>query len=233
MNGTVDTYDWDEDGVDQAAARVRELLEVLSLTWNTPFEIRVGPYRDLDAPVAGDEDRLIPGITGNEIPEDHALRFERRTDLPDWVSDWLTNHAKSPKVARALAAHHEGLTLMARHPSLALISFVGAIEALAVSDKGRTRCPTCEKPTEGLGARFREAVAIVLDDEEAALLGDAYNLRSQTAHGARLHGSEVVLGKFPAIKRFPRTDHTRFEAGTVRIAATASRRLLLQAIDAN
>lgn len=114
---------------------------------------------------------------------------------------------------------------------MALLGFTGSIEPLAVPRKGLPSCSGECGGVVGIADRFRAAIASVLSADEVELLGNAYSKRSRTAHDARLHGSEAVLGMFPIGRLFPPDTRSAFEWGTVHLAAKASRDLILARLD--
>lgn len=225
VGGTVDCYDWDEDGIERAAEILRRLVEVLTLAWDWPMEVRVGPSAT-GINVAGDEKAVVPGLSAGAVAEDSLIRAEELVALPAWTNNAVGVQTATP-LTRALAAHYEASLLKSEHPSLALIGFVASIETLAAAAGGKLpRCPEC-KALQGSGQRFKDAVAAVLTPGELDLLGKAYDRRSRTAHDATLHGPESVLGMFPVPRLFLPDERMHFEWGTVHLAAKASRALLL------
>jgi hypothetical protein len=226
--GTASCYSWDEDGAEATASRLRYVVELLTLAFDCPMEVRVGPY-EASIRVGGEEGLVVPGLRVPTVPDDHLWResMSAPTAIPTWVAEVLDASDLDTQVRRALSAHYEGMLLKSDQPSMALIGFVASIETLAIPRKGLPRCPTCNMVT-GSGQRFRDALATVLSRDEVELVGNAYDHRSKTAHAGHLHGSEDVLGMFPIPRLFSR-DVARlgFEFGTVHLAAKASRELLL------
>ena len=146
-----------------------------------PWGIRKAPPRlswqkERDLPVASETPSAV-----QVFPADLASAWNEMTRRP-----WL---------AHAVGSYHEGLLTDSPHPSLALVAYVAAIEAVANRLFTESRCPTCEAH-ENVAARFRAALRLVLDESEAERLGSIYNPRSLTVHQGRLHGSETVPGSF-------------------------------------
>jgi hypothetical protein len=102
---------------------------------------------------------------------------------------------KRPWLAHALEIYHEGLLTDFAHPSLALVAYTAAIEAIANHLFTASRCPTCNTHTL-VAAKFRTTLRLVLTEEEADRLGQLYSPRSRTVHEGRLHGSEGMAGHF-------------------------------------
>jgi len=228
VTGSVSCYSWEEDGTEAVAARLRYLVELLTLAFDVPMDVRVGPY-DPTVPEGGEEDLVVPGIRNPTLPEDHPWAANSGpTEVPEWVTDALDGKTKTNTTVRqALAAHYEGMQLKSDHPSMALLAFVASIESLATPRKGLPRCGECDAVLES-GKRFRDALAGVLSPDEVVLVGNAYNRRSRTVHDGRLHGSEDVLGMPPLAGFYSGlSPGVRFELGTVDLAAKASRELLL------
>jgi hypothetical protein len=91
----------------------------------------------------------------------------------------------------ALTAYYEGLLVEDSHPSLALLAFVAAIEAV-----GKELHPSA-RPTE----RFQRALRLVATEPEADVLRRAYAARSETVHEAAIHGREAARGA-PSLPSF-------------------------------
>jgi hypothetical protein len=82
---------------------------------------------------------------------------------------------------------------MARHPSLAAVSFVASVETIAGKLFKFERCKQCAN-RRGLGAGFKAALRKVLSEEKAAALDHVYGARSKTVHAGKLHGGEATPG---------------------------------------
>lgn len=227
VTGTVSCYSWDKDGAETTAPQLRYLVELLTLAFDCPMEVRVGPY-EASIRVVGEDDLVVPGLRAPTVPEDHPWRsgIEAPTKVPEWLTEALDGRVDTT-TRRALSAHHEGMLLKSDHPSMALLAFVSAIEALAVPRKGLPRCSECRMVLDS-GKRFREALATVLSPADVESIANAYDRRSRTVHDGCLHGLEEVLGMYPIPQLFaPELSRVDFELGTVRLAAQASRKLLL------
>jgi hypothetical protein len=143
-------------------------------------------------------------IDGEPFPEPRLLTIDDRIE-----EAWLTLQ-ENQELARLLLAYHECLRLAADgHTSYSLLAGVGIIESIGTGPQLFT-CPTCHGKTGAIG-RFRSALGKVMDEPGLGELAKAYDLRSNTAHNAVLHGAEpyasaTVLPRFYASgKAF---DHT-------------------------
>jgi hypothetical protein len=96
-------------------------------------------------------------------------------------------------VRHALASFHEGFLLSERHPSLAAIGFVAALEGLGSRLVDLRTCPECHSKV-GSGKRFRAVVAAVRPEDESREIARLYTPRSETAHSGILHGTESSFG---------------------------------------
>jgi hypothetical protein len=109
---------------------------------------------------------------------------------------------------------------------MSLVAFISATEAVANRLFKEERCRTCEAQT-GVAERFRQAVRLVLPDDEARAVGAAYNPRSRTVHAGRLHGHEPTPGRLFGGFSDPAAD---FEYEMVLGLRRASAALLYQAL---
>lgn len=60
VTGSVRCYAWDKDGIETASARLRVVVEVLTLAFDWPVEVRVGPY-EASITIGGEEGNVVPG----------------------------------------------------------------------------------------------------------------------------------------------------------------------------
>jgi hypothetical protein len=128
-----------------------------------------------------------------------------------------------------LNAYYEGLLLLDKHPSLALIAFVATIEAIGEKLVRSERCSSCGTVLRS-GDRFRTALRLAVSEPEAKILEKVYGPRSRTAHSGRLHGSEPWRGAPPLPTFFTLGAAERFEVeiGQLGRAAAILLRLVLQ-----
>lgn len=209
VEGTARSYSW--RAASQVATRdLVRLCTLLSVAWRRAWRIR-------QAPIEGDGSSLV-------IPE--YTPFEQHTPTHDdiqhteaLVPEWATGAwevARGGMARNALTAYYEGLLVEDSHPSLALLAFVAAIEAV-----GKELHPTA-RPTE----RFQRALRLVAFEPEADVLRRAYAARSETVHEAAIHGSELARGA-PSLPSFFGLDpFSRFELEVVGQLNRLSRNLL-------
>ncbi|MGK5442141.1 hypothetical protein ACSNN7_10000 [Micromonospora sp. URMC 105] len=184
-------YSWQSTSK-KAARELNQLCALLSVAWDTCLVIRESP-----APMDWGE-RLPPEkIFWQEIPtlSDEVPRPEPTSgrEIPNWSEAGWARITKTPRLADAVSAHHEGLRAQVEHPSLALVAFIASIEAISQLLYREDRCNTCKGHLH-ISAKFRQTLRLVLDEEEAAELGTAYSSRSLTVHRGRLHGTETTIG---------------------------------------
>jgi len=114
-----------------AAARVARSATLLALEWDEPWAVRTSPKRSLQLP---------PRIPDFERPNDpwsrplspELIREGDATDpivLPTWLAEAWTAMDKDEYAANAAHAWHEGLLMIASHPSFAAGAFVSAVDA--------------------------------------------------------------------------------------------------------
>lgn len=139
-----------------------------------------------------------------DIPEHLYWQKRPHVDREPWsevvsIEPWMINAATADlplELEHALFSHYEGLQLDDEgHPSVALLCFIAAIETLAAMDVDLPECSECHQ-VRGSTARFRGALAQVVDDESAKKLAKAYERRSKTVHAAQLHSTENAFGAF-------------------------------------
>jgi hypothetical protein len=147
---------------------------------------------------------------------------------PSWLDDAWNRVQSMPWLAHALSAHHEGLRAQYEHPSLALVAFIGAIEAVSNRMWIVHRCEACGGHI-GIAARFRATLRVVLPPDDADFLGRAYKPRSKTVHEGHLHGGEATAGVY-SIGLFSPDSALTFEWGVVYRMGRASEALLMRAV---
>jgi hypothetical protein len=131
-------------------------------------------------------------------------------------------------LARLVMAYRESLRLVQdRHPSYGLLAAVGIIEAVGEGAEA-SKCPACENVPKAT-ARFRQALNRAVDEVTARRLFKVYDQRSETAHGAVLHGMEPFGGSMPAPRVYTAKANERF-ANTVRAMQRAAANLLVGAL---
>ncbi|MEU7317293.1 hypothetical protein [Streptomyces sp. NPDC007083] len=222
VRGSTQCFKWDQEGEVDALRRLRTISALLSLYWDKPWVLREGPWESYMAE-AVEEARARSG------PWREATDYPFQgipIEVPSWLPEAERIVSQKSRLASALLIHHEGLSLMREHSSVALVCFTSAIEATAQVQKKPKRCQECGS-TLSSRRRFEEAVGTVLDEEQAEPLVSAYKERSQTVHQGRLHGIEVQANTIGRMSLFENDDLLRFSLTTVGSARKASRELLL------
>jgi hypothetical protein len=221
VEGGASGYNW--WAANEAAIRgLNRLCALVSVSCGRPWTVR-------QAPMQGDAAQItIPEYSPWEkhpgTPDDNVSRTE--VSLAAWVGIAWEVVAREPLANDALSAYYEGILIKDEHPSVALLAFVAAVEAVGEKLVALERCMCC-KMVKGSGERFRKALRLVVSDEEAtALKKKAYGPRSATVHRAQLHGREAVRGAVHLANFFGIEPPYRFEIDTVRQLERASRQLV-------
>ncbi|MBT8226375.1 MAG: hypothetical protein HKP61_04220 [Dactylosporangium sp.] len=227
LHGRVSCFDWEKDGHSLALQRLRRITALLSLSWDADWRLREGP-RDPKTKFANSEGPLLGTSWKKTNP---SLPFAGApVEVPTWLPRAEATLNENTKLLHAVLVHQEGASLCREHSSMALISFVAAIEAVAQVAKKPERCQEC-KSVLGSADRFRNAVREVLSEPEAELLAAAYgSKRSKTVHQGRLHGLELEYGGWGSMSLFVPDDSFTFSMRTVSVAQRASRSLLLRVL---
>lgn len=222
VEGNSKGYNWQVAGK-AAALDLQKLSSLLSVTGAGPTVVREAP-----APLDWGR-RTVPNTNPWE-PQDVSgdAPAPRAWTPPTWLGDAWNRLESTPWLAHALAAHHEGLVARYDHPSLALIAFIAAIEAISNRLWIEHRCETCGARLQ-ISARFRATLRTVLSQDNADLLGRAYSPRSKTVHEGHLHGSEAAAGVY-SIGALSMDSGMTFEWRTVFRMGEASESLLLRAL---
>ncbi|PRY18874.1 hypothetical protein [Pseudosporangium ferrugineum] len=230
-------YTW-HVATSDAARRVRLLCALLSISSGTAWIQRVGVHPLIRHTAAGafeptrPEDIELPAASPWEredmiLPADEVQVHE--VEVPPWINARWETIVGDVRLTHALLNHHEGMLMMANHPSHACLAFVTTIEALGNrAIKKPPRCKHC-RVVSGSGERFRQALARVIPADEAEQLGRRfYNWRSRTAHDGILHGLEPTFGAWPHSSGFSESTERAFQTELFGLAAAARRLLLLE-----
>ncbi|MBN9743520.1 hypothetical protein DMP23_20975 [Amycolatopsis sp. A1MSW2902] len=106
-----------------------------------------------------------------------------------------------PGLAAAVHARYEAMRLHRRHPSLAYLTYVAAIESFGkrfVDDAPYDCQPNCPHPKGVAQKRFRKALKTVLSNTEIRHFATvAYKIRSSTGHEGSLFRWEQTFGRLP------------------------------------
>jgi hypothetical protein len=232
---------------DHKASRLLHRAAVLlSLAWDEPWQERTAPQNPASLAPSVPESWPPPPGWGDREPATPRVDNE----LPTWLGNGWTRLNENPGLNMAASFWHQGLLAAPAHPSLALVAFTAAIEGLAslLAESGEeipniTRCETC-RSSSGATARVRTACAFVVGDPAVTrALHRLYGRRSETAHGAQLHGIEDAAGDVfsfvyepgdsasgTAAKLTPSAENSRqtFALTELMAARFASRALLLR-----
>lgn len=226
VRGASPGYDWNDAHV-QAARELSRLCHLLSVEWKSLIVIREQP-----APLEWGE-RKHPTMDV-WVKEEHLPRMEdpqsREVEIEDWFSRAFVRIGKNKKIADALSVFAEGASIQFFHPSLALVSYISAIETISgTMFRSDVACSECGSKYRGIAAKFRETLKIVVDGEKLKLLCDAYQTRSLTVHSGRLHGSELSHGVHQLRLLTPQPDQD-FQWKVVHAMRGAARDLLALAV---
>lgn len=189
VTGTSNGYQWEIASMD-AARDLRTLCGLLSLSSESEFSVRDSPW-----PVEEGRRHVPdrpPWYSSPPTAQSDVLPGEAFA-APVWISDcWLAARAGDWR-SRALDVYLEGVYAESEHPSLAAVSYIAAVEAVATRLFNHQRCGECRAPRY-IAASFRAAIRVVLDEQDASELDAVYTSRSKTVHQGSLHGSETTPG---------------------------------------
>ncbi len=228
VRGSTACFTWMNDGDVITMQRLRTVTALLSLWWDRCWVLREGP-RKSGVTFADARGKLMGNAWQPVSTDDIRSTAGAPIAVPGWLES-AEGVLKTKRLLRdALLMHHEGLALRRDHPSMALVCFTAAIEAVAQVNKKPEKCPECGS-TLSSRARFDEAVQSVLSAEQSSYLSDAYGTRgrSGTVHLSRLHGIEVQANSSGRMSLFVTDAPFHFTHGTVAVAQDASRSLLLR-----
>jgi hypothetical protein len=197
--------DWSIDA--PARWAVRTLCIVLSIGWDSCWIL-------LDYPNAGEGHSNPQVLRRSSIERGKAGPLAEWNDehcalvkvLP-WFDEAMERLAAQPKLMSAALIYYEGILISREHPSVALVCYTAAIEAIAGMHETLPTCPTCHSIT-GSTSRFRRALQRVLSDEDAKDLSESYSKRSKTVHAGLLHGKEVAFQSHPQRFHLPENEGT-------------------------
>jgi hypothetical protein len=209
--------------LEAATARLHRLCALLSVAWSCGWTLRESP-RDVRWG--------LPQVT-DRSPHDNWLHFtfEPRAEplleieVPDWVEGALRllegGGKKARMIGAALASHHQGLLLSEGSPSFAVIAFTASIEGV-----GKIKFPSA-----GNKSRFRQALAMVVEEADLETLTKVYyDRRSDTVHEGLLHGLELTFGLSGSPRVLNSQERHNFSWFIMRRLRLASERLLTRAL---
>ncbi|MGO9078072.1 MAG: hypothetical protein ACLQDY_03405 [Streptosporangiaceae bacterium] len=237
-SGEVTTYTWNRV---QPIAELclRRTCALLSLftggEWipRTHPRLRPSTGEHMQVPAVFGDVPEIPGRSDGsewrgEVPAD-AEFFE----LPDWLEGAWPKLDADAELARAVDALYEAMRLEQKHPSLAHLTFVAAVEGFGMRFVPDASCDChaeCRHQKPVAQKRFRKALKTVMTDREVRQTARlAYELRSSTGHSGNLFGSEVTFGySHHGLFEAPYT--AVFDYGVLGHLRNASRRVLATAL---
>ena len=180
----------------EGAPALHRLCGLLSLAWGEAWQVRTAPRF---------ASRMSPRVPASWEPPDRSCLSSppepRPAPLPDWVMAAWDRLDGDPSLERSLSMWHQGQMLVPSSPSFALVAFTSSIEAAGCAlgfarESGKSTGSTGEI-LSGTTGRFWETVALVRNDAQVRELKSVlrlYKRRSQTVHGAHLHGIEPIYG---------------------------------------
>lgn len=183
----------------QAAAQVRRTAALVALAWREPWQVRAAPR---------DRERMTPRIPESDQPPKMWLSEPlglSPTDavVPDWLNVGWLRMDREPVIARALLAWHEALLVQSAHPTLSLVSYTAAVEALSESTWAQAvlpeiedePCPTCHRGGGPSRRRVvQEMIECVASPAVLEVLQPWYSRRSAHVHAGRHYGTEMASG---------------------------------------
>lgn len=181
IEGTATGLDWQEASR-QASKDLNKLVGLISVAWQSTWRIIQSPR-----PKSADPLKIPSNSPG--MPNMQARRMpipRNRRTIPKWLPPAFKELDGDIATYDALNTYHEGLLMEIEHPSFALIASVSAIEAVGRKVIGR-RAGTKQRFVAGLRTVIKTKKKA---DEVAAM----YSPRSDTAHEAKLHGNENLVG---------------------------------------
>jgi hypothetical protein len=203
VSGQVETHAWERVPA-VAQMLLRRACALLSLATERLWIPRSQVHQRID----GQEGLAVPATFGplpeiaysvnqsewyGQISNDTSV-FE----LPDWATSAWHSLDTEPGLAIAVDGHYEAMRLHRKHPSLAHLTYVAAIEGFGARFVSSARCdlhPECTHVNEFAGKRFRKALNTVMTNSKTSRVASiAYELRSRTGHTGALLGSEQTFG---------------------------------------
>ncbi|MFF3129913.1 hypothetical protein ACFVRD_49015 [Streptomyces sp. NPDC057908] len=234
VTGRVTTYHWDRV-VPVAQAQLRRVCALLTLSRKQLWEPRTHPWPQ----TAAGSTLKIPISVGPEFPSPEGQEWTGEVPpgtagwrLPWWVDQAWERLENDSGLSTALNAYYEAMRLHRRHPSLALLTYVAAIEGVGMRFIPDALCdchPECTHYKGVAEKRFRKALKTVLTQREVKeLAGPLYDKRSHTGHRGTLFGSEEVFGYAPT-GPFQTSPYFQFEAMMLGQLAMVTNAVLVKA----
>ncbi|MFF7142742.1 hypothetical protein ACFZB5_16085 [Streptomyces nodosus] len=226
VRGTSVGYDWAHTAKRDAAERLGLLVAFLSVVWNIHLDVEEGPV-----PLELGEVRLPdrhPGLKEFDLLPVLESSTVGNLAVPEWLSGaWLMTKRRS-KIKSSVLMYMEGLRVEDRHPSLALVAYVSAVESVSLMLFEEKRCKECSNHLD-VGNKFLETLKLVTAGPDFELLRLVYGNRSKTVHQGKLHGTELALGAF-SFGMLSNDSATSFKLNSLGIMKGAARKLLVMAM---
>jgi hypothetical protein len=236
--GAVSTYAW-EQVHPIAQWCLRRTCALLSLATGRLWIPRSQPRQLVDGqegvrvPAAVGAPITIPGVPDEPEWCGQVLPDTAHFELPHWIGRaWRVLNADQG-FATSVNAYYEAMRLHHRHPSVAHLTYVAAIEGFGkrfVDDAPCDCRPDCRHQKSVAQKRFRKALRTVLSDRETSQFASpAYDVRSSTGHEGSLFGSEMTYGH-PAMSLFRSTTDLAFDISLLGKLRQVSRKVLTTAL---
>lgn len=176
----------------EAAMQVRRAAMLVSLAWGEPWHVRSQPKLVKNLPPSvPDSDPPPPPFMAQRVEVGSGP-----TPLPEWLTTAWGELEADEWIARSLLLWHEGFLVEPSHPSLSLLAYTAAVEAVSKSS-WVTAISNDAQPAAGPTARFESTIRLVAGDPEGEeVLRELgwYGRRSKTVHDGTLHGHELGAG---------------------------------------
>jgi hypothetical protein len=159
--------------------QLHRLSALLALAWVEPWQVRSAPTNAAHLPAVVPDSWPYPeALFGDHEPQ----TWRDPVPLPLVVIRHWTSLEERSRLDNAVSMWHQGILTQELHPSLALVAFTAAIDAVGQGASSR--------------GRVREAIRTHGSPELAAVLeaGDPYGQRSATVHSGTLHHFEQYFG---------------------------------------
>ncbi|MDA0564835.1 hypothetical protein LG943_10940 [Streptomonospora sp. S1-112] len=226
-----------ENSIPESSDDLQRVCALLSVAWDIPIIVRATPQPIVNGVI---ELPRYPPWSKNpyeELTEGETFddSHEKLVTVPEWLEGAyhrLRRKEKWRRVGRALDAFSEGLRLEYSHPSLALVSFVAAIEAISLIVFKDGTCPECCqycKNHSHIAKMYRATLGLVVDGEDLKLLSQSYGKRSKTVHTGRMHGIEGRSNPY-YVSLFTENEAMTFQWQEVYKLRNAARELLLKSL---
>jgi hypothetical protein len=189
IQGEFTATDWSDSQSVIAATQARLVASLISLSYDPGIQLVTHPSPDAEATYARFEERTLqqpPGSMSGAVSVIENSWEKLEGGKPE----------KRELLRGALLMFHEGLLLRDEHPSMALVAFVAAIEAVGqIENPPDPPCSQCGFK-KGAHRAFKSALKRAGFEGQWLRVADKTygDFRSPTVHSAVLHGYEVTSG---------------------------------------